>query len=68
MPEIDDEFEAMWKRPVNKKKVNGVHGTLFYELLGKKKYYPNYMESDLDFVGRAFCLKDAGLEDGRCCR
>lgn len=50
---IDDLFEKTWARPVNKEKVQGIHGTLFYELKIKKKFYPNKKDSDLDSIGRA---------------
>ena len=33
-------FAAIWQRPVDKPSVRGIHGTLFYELEHKKKYYP----------------------------
>ncbi len=51
--EYDAEFERMWARPVSKKSVQGIDGILFYELLQKKKFYPNKRDSDLDGVGRA---------------
>jgi len=38
---------AMWKRPVRKDEVNGIHGTLFLALSWKEYYYPNKRESDL---------------------
>src|SRR5215469_8383818 len=34
-------MELVWKRPVKKSDVCGIHGTLFYELLSKKMYYPD---------------------------
>ena len=37
---------AMWKRPVDKKQVQGIHGTLFYELKRKAVYYPTKKESE----------------------
>lgn len=37
----------LWKNEVNKKKADGIHGTLFYELEFKKKYYPNKKEKDM---------------------
>lgn len=44
----------MWKRRLNKPEVNGIHGTLFYELTEKKRFYPNNQESDLTIgLGRA---------------
>ena len=30
----------VWKRKLEKPKVIGLHGTLFYQLYGKKKFYP----------------------------
>jgi len=48
----DDEavevLNKIWRRPVEKKSVHGIHGTLFYELEFKKIYYPTKRESDLD--------------------
>ncbi len=41
-------LEPIWKNQVNKKEVNGIHGTLFYQLEYKKEYYPNKKEADLD--------------------
>jgi hypothetical protein len=43
--------EAMWKRPVNKKTAQGVHGTLFYQLIEKKRYYPTKKESEMVALG-----------------
>tara|TARA_B110000008_G_scaffold279643_1_gene327670 strand:+ start:534 stop:836 length:303 start_codon:yes stop_codon:yes gene_type:complete len=40
-------FEKLWGNQIRKKDVVGIHGTLFYGLISKKKYYPNLMESDL---------------------
>ncbi len=37
----------VWKRPVKKSEAQGIHGTLFYELTNKKKYYPGKKSSDL---------------------
>ena len=50
--QFDSLFTAMWRRPVAKKDVRGIDGTLFYELLNKKKYYPNKRDSDLSGLGR----------------
>jgi hypothetical protein len=38
----------MWENLVKKRDVVGLHGTLFYGFKGKKKFYPNKRESDLD--------------------
>jgi hypothetical protein len=40
----------MWARRVLKRDTRGIHGTLFYELEWKKKYYPNKRESDIHEV------------------
>lgn len=32
-------FKAIWKRPVGKKDVAGIHGTIFYEQYYKKQYF-----------------------------
>lgn len=37
----------MWKRRRDKKKVQGIHGTLFYELDFKKRYYPTKKEDEM---------------------
>jgi hypothetical protein len=42
----------LWYNPVRKKDVQGIHGTLFFGLLAKKKYYPNKRDSDLNGHGR----------------
>ena len=36
----------LWKRRVPKVEVLGIHGTLFYELLNKKKYYPTLKDEE----------------------
>ena len=35
-----------WNRRVPKSEVNGIHGTLFYELDKKKKYYPTKRDEE----------------------
>jgi hypothetical protein len=37
----------VWKRPIKKTDVAGIHGTLFYELLNKKKYYPSKKDKEM---------------------
>jgi len=37
----------LWKRPVAKKDVCGIHGTLFYQLTHKKRYYPTKKDSEM---------------------
>jgi hypothetical protein len=41
----------LWKRPVDKKSVVGIHGTLFYQLEKKKIYYPTKRESEMIAAG-----------------
>ncbi|MCG3268148.1 hypothetical protein [Yoonia sp. I 8.24] len=43
----DSLFALMWERRVPKKGIKGIDGSLYYELLGKKKFYPNKRDSDL---------------------
>jgi hypothetical protein len=40
-------LSQIWKRRLNKPEINGIHGTLFYELTDKKQFYPNRKDSDL---------------------
>lgn len=37
----------IWGRPIDKKNVNGIHGTLFFELGYKKKYYPTKKDAEM---------------------
>lgn len=41
-------LEPAWKNRVDKQKVQGIHGTLFYNLDFKKEFYRNKRESDFD--------------------
>lgn len=43
--------KPIWKRLVDKKTVNGIHGTLFYQLAYKKRYYPTKKESEMVALG-----------------
>jgi len=38
---------SVWKRSIKKTELNGLHGTLFYELTNKKKYYPTKKEEEM---------------------
>jgi hypothetical protein len=40
-------FKTAWRRPIDKKVVKGVHGTLFYQLAFKKKYYPTKIDAEM---------------------
>lgn len=37
---LDDTFNRIWQRRQRKAEVQGIHGTIFYELDGKMVYYP----------------------------
>jgi hypothetical protein len=39
----------LWERPIPKPQVAGIHGTLFYELEHKKKYYKDKREPVIDW-------------------
>lgn len=53
--EIAELFEHFWDRRVDKPDVVGIHGTLFYELLEKKQYYPT--KNDRTMIGTSFHLR-----------
>ncbi len=42
--QMENMMTNVWDRPVDKKKVRGIHGTLFYGLIEKKKFYENKRE------------------------
>ena len=44
---IDRVLTGLWSRPVQKKSAQGIHGTLFYGLDFKKRYYPTKKESEM---------------------
>lgn len=39
--------QRLFAKRVNKKRIRGIHGTLFYQLTFKKKYYPTKKESEM---------------------
>jgi hypothetical protein len=39
-------LETMWPKRIIKTDVHGIHGTLFYGLKHKKKYYPTKRDED----------------------
>jgi len=43
---LDVAFTNIWKRPVRKSEVQGIHGILFYELDEKKVYYPTRRDAE----------------------
>ena len=51
----------LWKRRLDKKNVQGIHGTLFYELVKKKKYYPTKKDAEMVALGS----ESAGKESER---
>ncbi len=48
--DIKKAFEGVWDRWVPKPDVKGIHGTLFYELTVKKKFYPTKKDSEMILV------------------
>ncbi len=43
---LEKAFKDVWTRRVEKPDAIGIHGTLFYELLEKKPFYPNKADTD----------------------
>ena len=43
-------LSILWKNQADKKSVNGIHGTLFYELNFKKQFYPTKKECEMVVV------------------
>lgn len=43
---LDAAFNHIWSRPIQKSQAQGIHGILFYELEGKKIYYPSRRDQD----------------------
>lgn len=39
-------LEPVWKSRLKKTEVQGIHGTLFYGLLDRKKYFPNKIDDE----------------------
>ena len=40
-------FNSIWMRPIEKKIVEGIHGTLFFNLDYKKKFYPTKKDAEM---------------------
>jgi hypothetical protein len=51
-------LKKIWDRPIHKSKALGIHGTLYFDFLEKKEFFPNLKDSDLDFKGRAFSINE----------
>jgi hypothetical protein len=48
-PDADDVFEALgsiWPNRLPKERVNGIHGTLFYGLIEKRRFYPTLRDEE----------------------
>ena len=41
---------SLWERRLDKKTISGIHGTLFFQLDFKKKYYPTKREAEMIVV------------------
>ena len=39
--QLDSAFTAIWARPLEKTRVDGIHGTILYEQYHKKEYFPD---------------------------
>lgn len=48
--EIEEMLTPVWDRKLDKAMAHGIHGTLFYQLIWKKKYYPTKKEKEMKFV------------------
>ena len=44
--DIENALSKVWKRRTPKRKINGLHGILFYGFKEKKEYYPNRRDED----------------------
>jgi hypothetical protein len=43
---LNEAFNNIWKRRQRKTEVQGIHGTLFYELPAKKAFYPTRKDEE----------------------
>jgi hypothetical protein len=41
---------AIWRRPVGKRVAQGIHGTLFFGMQERKRFYPTRRESEMVVV------------------
>ena len=46
--EVSAILNRIWQRPVRKREVHGIHGTLFYGLVGYKRIYHEKREDGVD--------------------
>lgn len=67
--QINDVFGALWSRPVDKKSVQGIHGTYFVDLDHRKFFFPTRKEAEVLDHGpeavEAMDLVEAFLEQER---
>lgn len=47
---LSELFDRLWKSPVQKELVMGIHGTLFFGLQEKKRYYPTRRSREMVVV------------------
>lgn len=45
--QINEVFNALWSRPVDKKTVQGIHGTYFVDLDQRKVFFPSRKEAEV---------------------
>lgn len=43
----NDIFNQLWKNKADKKTIDGIHGTLFFQLSHKKNFYPTKRENEM---------------------
>lgn len=46
--QLEKALKNVWSRPIKKPDIKGIHGTLYYDLGKKKKYYPSKSEKDVE--------------------
>lgn len=44
---IEGACSRMWSSRIDKKNIDGIHGTLFYGLENKRKYYPTKKDTEM---------------------
>jgi hypothetical protein len=58
-------LSRLFRRYVDKQQIHGIHGTLFLMCEGRKQYFPNKRETDLDGVPRGRPPLPARQRSGR---
>lgn len=41
---LEELHRRIWQRRIKKESINGIHGTLFYQMDYKKEFYPNKID------------------------